>query len=244
MSAKKEICGVVMPISAIDGCAESHWLEVMQIFKDAIEIAGYEANIVSNADDVGVIQKRIVQNLYENPIVVCDISGKNPNVMFELGMRLAFDKPTIIVKDDQTSYSFDTSVIEHLEYPRDLRFSKIVDFKEKLANKILGTIDKFNNDADSSTFLRHFGKFKVAVLDKQEVSAQEYIIEELKSLRDEVRKISINNDINGEWAKKMSNWASNTTNPYASPPNTTEGVTGSVFKRQIPPIPPPPLPKS
>jgi len=32
--------------------------------------------------------------------------------MFELGLRLAFDKPAIIVKDDNTSYSFDTAPIE------------------------------------------------------------------------------------------------------------------------------------
>jgi hypothetical protein len=49
--------------------------------------------------------------------------------MLELGMRLAFDKPAVIVKDDKTDYSFDTSSIEHLAYPRDLRFSKIKSFK-------------------------------------------------------------------------------------------------------------------
>lgn len=151
MSSEKEICGVIMPISAIDGCNEFHWSEVMQILKDSIESVGYEARIVSDADDVGVIHKRIIQNLYDNPIVVCDISGKNPNVMFELGMRLAFDKPTIIVKDDETSYSFDTGTIEHIEYPRDLRFSKIVEFKAKLANKIQGTMDKFKAEPGSST---------------------------------------------------------------------------------------------
>lgn len=113
----KSICGIVMPISAIDGCTESHWTEVLDILTGAIEDAGFEPHVVSNADDVGIIQKRIIQNLYDNPIVVCDVSGKNPNVMFELGLRLAFDKPTIIVKDDKTSYSFDTSPIEHLEYP-------------------------------------------------------------------------------------------------------------------------------
>jgi hypothetical protein len=71
-----------------------------------------------NADDIGVIQKRIVQNLYSSDVIVCDVSGKNPNVMFELGMRLAFDKPTLIVKDDKTDYSFDTGIIEHVPYPR------------------------------------------------------------------------------------------------------------------------------
>lgn len=115
--AKKQICGIVMPISSIDNCTESHWKEVKGIISDAIEAAGFEARLVSEANDSGIIQKRIVQNLYYNDIVVCDVSCKNPNVMFELGMRLAFDKPTIIIMDNMTKYSFDTSPIEHLGYP-------------------------------------------------------------------------------------------------------------------------------
>src|SRR5687768_15159461 len=101
MAENKEpiVCGIVMPISAIDGCSAEHWSEVHDILADAIEAAGFSPQLVSDADDIGIIQKRIIQNLYENPVVVCDVSGKNPNVMFELGLRLAFDKPTLIVKD-------------------------------------------------------------------------------------------------------------------------------------------------
>lgn len=183
MSEEKKICGIVMPISQIDGCDEGHWSDVYEILKEAISLAGFEGNLVSYADDVGIIQKRIIQNLYDNPIIVCDVSGKNPNVMFELGMRLAFDKPTIIVKDDKTAYSFDTSLIEHLEYPRDLRFSKIIEFKEKLIHKIKTISQKSIETAAYSPFLQHFGEFKVAKIDQKEVSGQEYIIDELKSLR-------------------------------------------------------------
>ncbi len=178
-----------MPISAMDGCAESHWADVLEIITEAIESAGFEANLVSNADDVGIIHKRIIQNLYDNPIVVCDVSGKNPNVMFELGLRLAFDKPTIIIKDDKTTYSFDTSAIEHLEYPRDLRFSKIVEFKEKLKDKLKATYSKATSDPNYTTFLKHFGEFKVAKLDKKEVSGQEYLLEEMKNLRGSMRRL-------------------------------------------------------
>jgi len=181
--APKPVCGIVMPISALDGCSEEHWTEVHDILNEAIDVAGFEANLVSNADDVGIIQKRIIQNLYDNPMVICDVSGKNPNVMFELGLRLAFDRPTIIVKDDKTSYTFDTSPIEHLEYPRDLRFTKIVDFKAKLAEKIKNTYQKASNDPQYTTFLKHFGEFKIAKLDQKEVSAQEFMIDELKNLR-------------------------------------------------------------
>lgn len=198
MSAKSgdKKCGIVMPISAIDGCSESHWSDVRNILTESIQAAGLEASLVSDANDVGIIQKRIIQNLYENPVVVCDVSGKNPNVMFELGIRLAFDKATVIVKDDRTSYSFDTSVIEHIEYPRDLRFSKIVEFKAKLTEKIKATEASAKTDPAYSTFLKHFGEFKVAKLDRKEVSDQEYIqdriLDELKSVRNVVQYLAAN----------------------------------------------------
>lgn len=185
----KKVCGIIMPISALDGCNELHWSEVQKILSDSIEDAGFSGNIVSNADDATLIHKTIIQNLYDNPVVVCDISGKNPNVMLELGIRLAFDKPTIIVKDDKTSYSFDTSGIEHVEYPRDLRFSRIVEFKKKLAEKIKATYEKSISDPEYTTFLKHFGEFKVAKLDKKEVSGEELIMDELKNLRTAIRRL-------------------------------------------------------
>lgn len=188
-SKESKVCGIVMPISSIDGCVETHWSEVLNIINEAVDDAGFEGNLVSNSDEVGIIHKRIIQNLYDNPIVVCDVSCKNPNVMFELGLRLAFDKPTIIIKDDKTSYSFDTSAIEHLEYPRDLRFSQIVEFKQKLSSKIQATFKKSTTDENYTTFLKHFGEFKVAKIDQKEVSGQEYILEELKNLRRSVQRM-------------------------------------------------------
>lgn len=195
MNQEKKICGIIIPISEIDGCSETHWIEVLGIITQAVEDAGFEANIVSNADDVGIIQKRIIQNLYDNPIVVCDVSGKNPNVMFELGIRLAFDKPTIIVKDEKTAYSFDTASIEHLEYPRDLRFSKIIEFKRKLTEKVQATYQKALGDPNYTTFLKHFGEFTVAKIDKKEVTEQQYLLEELKMIRSSIARMERYNPI-------------------------------------------------
>lgn len=143
---QKPRCGIIMPISLIDGCGPEHWLEILSILKEAANDAGFEPNLVSDADDIGIIQKRIIQNVYNNDIIICDVSCKNPNVMFELGMRLAFDKATVIIKDDKTDYSFDTGVIEHLGYPRDLRFHKILEFKENLKKKLTSTFEKSKSD--------------------------------------------------------------------------------------------------
>lgn len=179
-----------MPISAIDGCDAFHWSDVKQILFEAIEEAGFSPNLVSDADEVGVIQKRIISNLYEYEMVVCDVSAKNPNVMFELGMRLAFDKPTIIIKDDRTSYTFDTAPIEHLEYPRDLRFTSIREFRTKLSSKLKATYQKSTQDKNYTTFLKHFGEFKATSLDKLEVTTTEIILDELRHLRTTVSTLA------------------------------------------------------
>jgi nucleoside 2-deoxyribosyltransferase len=183
-------CGIIMPISPMPGYPAEHWLEVKNIIIEATQqVDGYnfKTEIVSNSDgEIDVIHKRIIQNLYNADIVICDISGKNPNVLFELGMRLAFDKPTILIKDDQTDFIFDTGVIEHITYPKDLRFSKIVNFKKELALRIKQTYEKSVNDPNFSTFLGNFGEFKIPSLNQTTVSdVQQLILDEIYTLRAE-----------------------------------------------------------
>lgn len=179
-----------MPISAIGDCEAGHWIEVKDIIDSAIERAGCTPILVSEAQDVGIIQDRIVQNLYSNPIVVCDISHRNANVMFELGMRLAFDKPTIVIKDDKTVAPFDTGPLEYIEYPRDLRFSAINTFSERLSEKLEATLEKPKNKR--SSFLSAFGQLKSVKLESTDVSASEFLIEEMKLLRSEVARLRDN----------------------------------------------------
>lgn len=187
-------CGIIMPIASMDGYPESHWKDVRRILSSAIEDAGFEAKIVSESDDIGVIHQRIVQNLYDNPMIVCDISGRNANVMFELGLRLAFDKPTIIVKDEDTQYSFDTSVIEHLTYPKDLRYHSIESFKIELKQRIEKTYATYLKDPSTySTFLKNFGSFKVPEIEEKIVPVDQYIIEELKSIRGNLDQLNSSN---------------------------------------------------
>ena len=182
-------CGIIMPISPIDGLLSGHWEDVKAILREAIDSAGFESELVSETEESTIIHKTIVHNLYNNPIVVCDVSGKNPNVMFELGMRLTFDKPTVVVKDDKTDYSFDMSPIEHVGYPRDLRFHQIVQFKEKLAVKVKATHDLAAKDPNYSTFLKQFGQFTVPKLEQKEVSPDQFIIKRLEELTQTVSRL-------------------------------------------------------
>jgi hypothetical protein len=186
---ERPMCGIIMPISAIDGLPTGHWEDVKNILREAIESAGFKADLVSDTEETTIIQRTIVHNLYNNAIVVCDVSGKNPNVMFELGIRLTFDRPTVVVKDDHTQYSFDSSPIEHLIYPRDLRHNQIVQFMEKLSGKVKATYEKAAKDPNYSTFLKYFGEFKVPQLEQKEVSADQFIIARLEELSNSISRL-------------------------------------------------------
>lgn len=186
----RPFCGIIMPIATMGQYEKSHWDRVRIILDEAIEDAGYSPRLVSESEDIGVIHARIVQNLYDDPIVVCDVSGKNANVMFELGLRLAFDKPTIVIKDDLTDYSFDTSPIEHINYRADLRFDDVRDFKRKVVAAINGSVAKKDEDDTYSPFLGHFGKFKVSSLETKTVSSEQFIIEQFNELRGEIANLA------------------------------------------------------
>ncbi|MEK4977185.1 hypothetical protein [Bacillus sp. FSL K6-6540] len=187
--------GLVMPIAPIDGCSAGHWIDVKRIISESLsDIPNYktEPKIVSEGNSVGLIHRRIVEGLYTSDIIICDVSCKNPNVMFELGMRLAFDKPTVIIKDDQTDYSFDTGVIEHLQYPRDLRYKEIVEFKERLAEKVVATYQDSISDPNHSPFLKSFGTFKAATLKENTVSTDQFLIDAIQDLRIDMASIKRN----------------------------------------------------
>jgi hypothetical protein len=110
--------------------------------------------------------------------------------MFELGMRLAFDKPTVVVKDDTTRFSFDTSPIQHLSYRRDLRFRDMRAFIAELAEKIRNTHKVAKDDPSYSPFVRSFGTFKLPEMTTETVGVSEYTADQLKQLVQSVSRLS------------------------------------------------------
>jgi hypothetical protein len=184
-------CGIIMPIASMLDYTADHWQDVKSIIKEAVDTVDgvlFKTDIVSDSEgEINIIHKNIISNIYNSDIVVCDISGRNPNVLFELGMRLTFDKPTIIIKDDATDYLFDISSIETLTYPKDLRFGKIVAFKKLLASKIKSSYEKAVSDTSYSPFLGSFGEFKVPKLDQSPATPDQILIEEIANIRSEMR---------------------------------------------------------
>lgn len=209
-SSKGLTCGLVMPLAMTDNCSPQHWSEVRTIIQEAVQSIGeydFHCDMVSSANESAVIQTSIVQNLNSNDIVVCDVSGKNPNVMFELGMRVAFDKPVVVIKDDKTDFSFDTSPIAHLIYPRDLRYAAMQAFKASLAAKVAATYKKHVEGGSGSSYLASFGPIKVAHLQTQEVPLSELLLSKLSDMQDQLNSVVVATQHAGliAWSPKQKN---------------------------------------
>jgi hypothetical protein len=50
---KQKKCGLIMPISAIDGYPASHWEAVLSIIKEALSETEFSVELVSNSDEIG-----------------------------------------------------------------------------------------------------------------------------------------------------------------------------------------------
>jgi hypothetical protein len=168
---RRPICGVVRPIADMSDYGAAHWIAVHSILEEAAAAVGYDIRIVSESDTAGIILNHIVTNLYSDPMVICDVSGRNPNVMFELGMRIAFERPVIVIADDTTPFSFDISPLKHFTYPRSLRYADMVKFKADIGTAIISTLAAFNEPTHRG-YLQQFGPIEATKLPTQQISVE------------------------------------------------------------------------
>lgn len=70
----------------------------------------------ANRQGSDLIQSTIINDLMDD-LVIADLTEHNPNVMFELGMRMAEDKPVVLIKSSGTGPLFDVdNMLRVFEY--------------------------------------------------------------------------------------------------------------------------------
>jgi len=87
-----------------------------KVFAPALREAGY---VVSRADDLFAprpIMQDISAAILKADLILCEMSGKNPNVFYELGMAHAVGKAVILVSQNKEDIPFDLQHIRVLLY--------------------------------------------------------------------------------------------------------------------------------
>ena len=150
-SSKNKICFVIMPISDHPDYPPGHFKRVYEyIIKPACQKAGYEAIRADDTVKTNDIVSDIIKKIIDSDMAICDMSSRNPNVFYVLGLRHAFNLKTTLIKDKKTSRAFDIAGLRSVEYDESLRVDEVEKTIIALAEAIMET-EKMNLEEPNST---------------------------------------------------------------------------------------------
>lgn len=154
---------------------------IFDILKEILK----EKMIVNRSDSVSNILREIVIDIDSSDLVIADLTGLNPNVMYELGIRHALCKKTILITQDIEEIPFDLRGYFCIQYGW-----KTTKEKTKLSNDLIQTIQKINDSPDN-----RYGPYHTYIgIKKETFKNYEYIItcKRLASLQTEMKLVNIN----------------------------------------------------
>lgn len=118
------------------------------IFKPAIQQAGLTP--VRADDDIfatGKIMDQVWRGIRQATVLVAELTSKNPNVFYELGLAHALEKPVILVSSNQEDVPFDLRHIRAIFYDQTDPF-----WGQKLIDKIADNIKSALIDPEEAIF--------------------------------------------------------------------------------------------
>jgi hypothetical protein len=123
MPEEKPLCFVICPIGDEGSPTRQRSNDVFEyIIKPAAQDLGYRAERTVEEPRSGWLTDRIVRYLVEAPMVVADLTDRNPNVFYELAIRHVTRKPFVQMMQEGQQVPFDISGLETIFYdPSSLR---------------------------------------------------------------------------------------------------------------------------
>lgn len=135
-----KVCFVIMPfVERDEDRPDGFFKEVLDnLISPALTRAGFEVRTAMRKGS-DIIHHTIVNELLDADLVLADLTEHNPNVLFELGLRMHADKPVVLIKSKQTRRIFDVdTMIRVEEYDPRLWASTIESDVSKIESHITG----------------------------------------------------------------------------------------------------------
>ena len=190
---KQKECFIIMPIrEVVDGYPDGHFKRVYEdIIIPACDLAKFTPVRADNIKQTNLIHVAILLRLINAPLAICDLSTGNPNVLFELGIRQAFDKPVVVIQDSETPLIFDTALLRHIEYSKEMKYHDVCYIQKELKAAIEATViaDRKKDKTNSIINLLELGG--PAQMSKTSRKKRDATID-LDSLRSEMERIHTN----------------------------------------------------
>ena len=113
-------CFFIAPIGDRDSAARKRSDQVLRhLVRFAAEPLGFQAMRADELDDEGLITNQVIDRLVSGDLVVADLTGRNPNVFYELAVRHAARKPVVHLIQHGEAIPFDVANMRAVPYALD-----------------------------------------------------------------------------------------------------------------------------
>jgi len=137
-----------------------------EVLRSLVTPAGVNAGFTvetANRQGSDVIQSTIINDLLEADLVIADLTDHNPNVLFELGLRMAADRPVALIKAAGTGKVFDVdNMLRVFEYQPQLWTSTLESDTPKLAQHVSAAWENREKHPSYIKILRRAGDHDTA----------------------------------------------------------------------------------
>ena len=131
MEESDKKCFVITPIGPanssirrkVDGLIDEVIEPVMKELK-------YKVEVSHRISESGTMTAAIIQRVYQSDLVIANLTGNNPNVMYEVALRHAAGKAIIHIAEDVSALPFDVNDQRTIQYTDDMSGAK--ELKQKL----------------------------------------------------------------------------------------------------------------
>lgn len=192
----RKTCFVIMPISSPESYDDEHFIRVYEdIFQPACEEAEYKPVRADEVKQTNLIQLDILEKLIESDMVLCDLSSTNPNVLFELGLRQAFDKPVTLVQEKGTNKIFDISGLRICDYRKERKYDEVLQDQKNIAEKLQKTQEAFDEGEGVNSIINLLSLSKAELKDTSEYKKDPNIAlikNEISDLKNHITDITNN----------------------------------------------------
>ena len=131
----KKRCFIITPIGNDNDSILRHIDGIIDAaIKPALE-PDYEVVAAHKITETGTITKQIIKEIYQDELAIANLTGNNPNVMYELAVQYCLGKPVLTIAEKGTSLPFDVMPERTIFYINDPQGS--LDLKEAIKSYVL-----------------------------------------------------------------------------------------------------------